>query len=426
MMNSGDLDGLASEDGRRRIVERLENSQRGEATITYRLRDWLISRQRYWGPPIPIIHCTKDGQVPVPDEDLPVLLPDIEDFRPTGTGVSPLATVEEWVNVTCPVCGGPARRETDVSDTFLDSSWYHLRYPSTDFDDVAFDPERTRRWLPVDMYIGGNEHAVRHLLYARFVMRALHGLGLVDEPEPYAKFRAHGMIVKDGFKMSKSRGNVVNPDEYIEKYGADTFRLYLMFLGPYTAGGDFRDEGITGITRFLHRVWRATQNAEVADQDDDMERERRRHRLIGGVDDDIAGLHFNTAIAQLMKFAGDVDEEARAGRGRRIDAETLLLCLAPFAPHITEELWQRTGHDESVHRRGGWPAHDPALAQRVEVEVAVQVNGRLRGTLIVPAGTGQDELRQRAMELPRIVALLGGGEPRKVVAVVDRVVNLVV
>jgi len=355
---------------------------------------------------------------------LPVLLPEVEDFRPTGTGVSPLATVEDWVNVTCPRCGGPARRETDVSDTFLDSSWYYLRYPSTDFDDLAFDAERTRRWLPVDMYIGGNEHAVRHLLYARFVMRALQGMGLVDEPEPFRRFRAHGMIVKDGHKMSKSRGNVVNPDEYIEKYGADTFRLYLMFLGPYTAGGDFRDEGIVGVTRFLHRVWHATQLATDRDAADEV-RERRRHRLIGGVDEDIAGLHFNTAIAQLMEFSHDLDREATAGRGRRIDAETLLLCLAPFAPHITEELWQRTGHDESVHTRGGWPEHDAALAARQEVEVAVQVNGKLRGTMTVAAGTPQAELRQRALELPRIVELLDGAEPRKVIAVVDRVVNVV-
>src|SRR4029077_10753176 len=217
--------------------------------------------------------------------------------------------------------------------------------------------------------------------YARFVMRALCDLGLVSVPEPFERFRAHGIIVKDGNKMSKSRGNVVNPDEYIEQYGADTFSLFLMFLGPYTAGGDFRDGGIAGITRFLHRVWRAVQNATVADADGDPERERRRHRLIGAVDEDIAQLHFNTAIAQLMEFTRDLDRESAAGRGRRIDADTLLLCLAPFAPHLTEELWQRTGHHESVHARGGWPVHDPELAARLEVDVAVQVNGRLRGTL---------------------------------------------
>jgi leucyl-tRNA synthetase len=238
-------------------------------------------------------------------------------------------------------------------------------------------------------------------------------------------FRAHGMIVKDGAKMSKSRGNVVNPDEYIERYGADTFRLYLMVLGPYTAGGDFRDEGIVGVTRFLHRVWRATQRATVLGTDD-IERERRRHRLIGAIDEDIAALRYNTAISKLMEFARELDHESAAGRGRRFDAETLLLCLAPFAPHITEELWQRTGHDTSVHARGGWPEHDPELAARPEVEVAVQVNGKLRATMVVPAGTGADDLRQRALELPRIVALLDGGEPRKVIAVVDRVVNVVV
>jgi leucyl-tRNA synthetase len=233
------------------------------------------------------------------------------------------------------------------------------------------------------------------------------------------------MIVKDGAKMSKSRGNVVNPDEYIEKFGADTFRLFLMFLGPYTAGGDFRDEGIAGVTRFLHRVWRATQNATAGD-DEDETRERRRHRLIGAVDEDIAWLHYNTAVAQLMEFARELDQEATSGRGRRVDAETLLLCLAPFAPHITEELWQRTGHEGSVHARGGWPEHDPVLAARLEAEVAVQVNGKLRATLTVPAGTTEDDLRQRALEMPRIVELLGGAEPRKVIAVVDRVVNVVV
>ena len=425
MTNSGDLDGMPSDEARSRVVSMLENVHKGEATITYRIRDWLISRQRYWGPPIPIIHCPIDGQVPVPDDQLPVLLPEVRDFRPTGTGVSPLASVEEWVKVSCPRCGGPARRETDVSDTFLDSSWYHLRYPSTDRDDVAFDRERTDRWLPVDMYIGGNEHDVRHLLYARFVMRGLHDMGLVSDPEPYARFRAHGMIVKDGAKMSKSRGNVVNPDEYIEKYGADTFRLYLMFLGPYTAGGDFRDEGITGITKFLQRVWRGTQ-AATATAADDEDRERRRHRLIRDLDEEIADLRYNTAIAKLMSFAHELDREATAGRGRRIDADTLLVCLAPFAPHITEELWQRTGHEQSVHTRGGWPEHDPRLAERVEVEIAVQVNGKLRATMTVPAGADVDGLRQRALELPRIVELLEGAEPRRVIVVPDRVVNIVI
>ena len=290
--------------------------------MQYKLRDWLISRQRYWGPPIPIIHCPKDGPVAVPEEDLPVLLPDVEDFRPRGTGLSPLATVEDWVNVPCPKCGEPARRETDVSDTFLDSAWYHLRYPSTDFDDVPFDKERTDTWLPVNMYIGGNEHAVRHLLYARFVMRVLYEMDLVPAPEPYTRFRAHGMLILDGAKMSKSKGNVRNPDEYIDTYGADSLRLFMMYLGPYTLGGDFREKGIAGMPRFLNRVWRATQRATVDDLHDEA-KERRRHRLIKTVEDDIAELRYNTAISQLMEFARDLDHEFVDGNGtarRRRDA----------------------------------------------------------------------------------------------------------
>ncbi|HEX6539759.1 MAG TPA: leucine--tRNA ligase [Candidatus Dormibacteraeota bacterium] len=425
MVNSDGFDGLPGDEGKKAVVQRLQELGRGEASVQYKLRDWLISRQRYWGPPIPIIHCPDDGVVAVPEEDLPVLLPELEDFRPTGTGVSPLATVEDWVNVTCPECGGPARRETDVSDTFLDSAWYFLRYPSTDFDAVPFDEERTATWLPVDMYIGGNEHAVRHLLYSRFIMRVLHDMGLVPAPEPFSRFRAHGTIVMEGAKMSKSRGNVLNPDEYIERVGADAFRLYMMYLGPYTSGGDFRDAGIAGMTRFLHRVWRLAQTA-TADDTHDIDRERRRHRLIKRVDDDIATLSYNTAIAFLMQFARDVDHEAQRGAGRRVDAETLLLLLAPFAPFISEELWERTGHEASVHTPGQWPAHDPELARARRVTVAITVNGKVRGQLETDAGTPAAELRRLALEQPRVRELLSGREPRNVVAVVDRIVNVVV
>ncbi|HKR99343.1 MAG TPA: leucine--tRNA ligase [Candidatus Dormibacteraeota bacterium] len=425
LLNSGELDGVPSQQARGRIIEALQSRRRGEPSVQYKLRDWLISRQRYWGPPIPIIHCPNDGPVAVPEDDLPVLLPHVEDFRPRGTGVSPLASVEEWVNVPCPKCGEPARRETDVSDTFLDSSWYFLRYPSAEFDDVPFDRDRTETWLPVDMYIGGNEHAVRHLLYSRFVMRALHDLGHVPVPEPYTRFRAHGMIIMGGAKMSKSRGNVLNPDEYIESHGADTFRLYMMFLGPYTVGGDFHDEGITGISRFLNRVWRAVQQAK-ADGADDIERERRRHRLIKNVDADIAELRYNTAIAHLMEFARKLDHEAEAGTARTVDAQTLLRCLAPFAPFITEELWQRLGHDDSVHVQGSWPAHDDTLAAVDTVTVVIQVNGKVRDQLEVAAGTSEEELSRLALERPRIRELLGEQAPRKVIAKVDRVVSIVI
>jgi leucyl-tRNA synthetase len=425
LVNSGEFNGLSADEGKRRIVERLSEVRRGQPSVQYKLRDWLISRQRYWGPPIPIIHCPKDGPVAVPEEDLPVLLPDVEDFRPRGTGLSPLATVEEWVNVPCPKCGEPARRETDVSDTFLDSAWYHLRYPSTDFDDVPFDRERTETWLPVDMYIGGNEHAVRHLLYARFVMRALHDMGLVPSAEPYTRFRAHGMLILDGAKMSKSKGNVRNPDEYIETYGADSLRLFMMYLGPYTLGGDFREKGIAGMPRFLNRVWRATQRATDGDLHDEV-KERRRHRLIKLVEDDIAELRYNTAIAQLMEFARDLDHESTTGTGRRADAETLLKLLAPFAPFVTEELWERTRHVDSVHARGTWPSYDAELAVPLRVTVAITVNGKRRGELEVDAGTSEAGLTAQALAHPRVVELLDGRAPRKVFAVVDRIVNIVI
>jgi len=423
MLNSDGLDGLPSEEGKRRIVEKLAAQDRGEATVQYRLRDWLISRQRYWGPPIPVVHCSTCGPVRVPDQDLPVILPEVEDFRPLGTGTSPLAQVEDWVNVPCPRCGGPARRETDVSDTFLDSAWYFLRYPSAQFDDRAFDRDRTWRWLPVDMYIGGHEHAVLHLLYSRFIMRALFDQGLVPAPEPFARFRAHGLIIRGGAKMSKSKGNVVNPDEYISTCGADTLRLYLMFLGPYSEGGDFSDKGIRGISRFLERVWRAAQMATAEDSADEA-RERRRHQLIARVEERFAELQYNTAIAFLMEFSHELDAEAQAGRGRRVDAETLLQLLAPFAPHITEELWERTGHGTSIHD-SGWPQWDPELAAAQQVTVVVQVNSKKRATMSVPAGLSRSELEERARTEPRIVEILAGATPRTVVVVPDKIVNIV-
>jgi leucyl-tRNA synthetase len=410
------------------VTELLERLGRGERSVQYRLHDWLISRQRYWGPPIPVVYCPADGVVPVPERDLPVLLPHVEDFRPLGTGVSPLASARDWVTTPCPRCGCPARRETDVSDNFLDSAWYFLRYPSSDLHDRPFDRDRTWTWLPVDSYIGGNEHAVGHLLYARFIMRALHDLGLVPAPEPFKRFRAHGLVVRDGAKMSKRRGNVVDPDRYVERYGADVLRLYLMFMGPYTKGGDFRDEGIVGIVRFVERVWRAVQRAAPARDAAaaaELERERRRHRLIAAVDERIAGHAYNTAIALLMTFARELDREAATGCARRSDAVTLLKLLAPLAPHLTEELWERTGEPGSVHDPG-WPAHDPELAAASIVTVPVALNGKRRATVEVPAGTPPDELERQALALPRIAELLAGRTPRRVVTVPYRMVNVVV
>ncbi len=424
MVNSGPLDGTPNEEGKGRVIAMLEAKGAGRAHVQYRLRDWIISRQRYWGPPLPIIHCPVHGPVGVPEKDLPVLLPEVEDFRPLGSGVSPLAQVEEWVNVPCPICAEPSKRETDVNDNFLDSGWYFMRYPSTEFADRALDHERTWHWLPVDMYIGGNEHAVLHLMYARFLMRALHELGHVPVPEPFTRFRAHGMLTFGGRgKMSKSRGNVVNPDDYMARHGADTLRLYLMFLGPFLEGGEWSDEGMRGQSRFLERVWRCVQLC-ASDEGADAPRERRRHRTIARVERAIEDLHYNTAISALHEFQHGLDEDLASGGGRRVDALTLVQLLAPFAPHITEELWERLGEDGSVHR-APWPQHDPALAAGATVTIAVQVNGRLRATFACLAGTASAELERLALAQPRVIETLAGRPPRKVVVVPDRIVNVV-
>jgi leucyl-tRNA synthetase len=314
-----------------------------------RLHDWLISRQRYWGPPIPIIHCGRCGAVPVPDEDLPVVLPEVADpaaIRPTGTGDSPLAGISDWVNVACPRCGGPARRETDVSDTFFDSAWYFLRYPSADVSDRPWDEERTRRWLPVDRYAGGPEHVVRHHLYARFVTMALHDRGLVPFSEPFPTIRVHGMLIAEGAKMSKSRGNVVNPDELIANHGADVTRLALLFTRPWTADGEWDPAVVAGAERFLARVWRLVVDAANGDDGRDLV-----PATVTRVTDDLERMRFNTAIAALMTLVGRLTGRAPAPDVKR----TLVSLLAPLAPHITEELWRRVGGDGSVHL-APWPA----------------------------------------------------------------------
>ncbi|MBI1968018.1 MAG: leucine--tRNA ligase, partial [Gemmatimonadetes bacterium] len=355
LVNSGQFTGRRSEDARPAITRWLEARGLGKAQVQYRLHDWCISRQRYWGPPIPIIYCDKCGPVGVPEQDLPVVLPFIEDFRPDDTGVSPLARHAEWYNVKCPQCGAAARRETDVSDTFLDSSWYYLRYPSTEFDDRPFDSQRTKTWLPVTTYIGGNEHAVLHLLYSRFITMVLQELGHVHFEEPFPKLRAHGLIVKDGAKMSKSRGNVVIPDAYIQQWGADTFRMYLMFLGPFQEGGDFRDEGITGIRRFLEKVWVLAHEAALtpltpgtpglrpgSGSDLPAVVEQKLHQTIKKVTTDTEELRYNTAIAAMMEY---VNTLRIADSGMRNAVEPLLVMLAPYAPHLAEELWARLGRD---------------------------------------------------------------------------------
>jgi leucyl-tRNA synthetase len=389
--------------------------------VNYRLHDWCISRQRYWGPPIPIVYCDACGVVPVPESQLPVLLPLIDDFRPDDSGVSPLARHDEWYHTTCPQCGGSARRETDVSDTFLDSAWYFLRYPSTDYDDVPFDADLTKKWLPVHSYIGGNEHAVLHLLYSRFVTMVLHDAGYVDFEEPFTRFRAHGLIVREGAKMSKSKGNVVNPDEYIHTWGADAFRTYLMFLGPYEEGGDFRDKGISGVKRFLDRLWKSVHDAERGAAADP-EVQRKLHQTIRKVGEDIARLSYNTAIAAMMEYMNTMRAGERTPRVEEV--RPLVQLVSPFAPHIAEELWSVLGGTTSVFD-GGWPTYDPALVVEDRITMAVQVNGKTRGTISVSKTATQEEAMAAAMADPNIGKFMTGSVKR-IVFVPGRLLNILV
>ena len=421
LVNSGRFNGLTVAEGKSAIVTELSVRHAALPVVNYRLHDWCISRQRYWGPPIPIVYCDTCGTVPVPEDQLPVLLPQIEDFRPDDSGVSPLARHEEWYHTACPKCGGTARRETDVSDTFLDSAWYFLRYPSSDRDDVPFDKALTKKWLPVTSYIGGNEHAVLHLLYSRFVTMVLKDAGHIDFEEPFTKFRAHGMIVREGAKMSKSRGNVVNPDQYIDEWGADAFRTYLMFLGPFEEGGDFRDKGISGVKRFLDRLWRSVHDARQ-DGAPDADVERKLHQTIRKVGDDIARLSYNTAIAAMMEYMNTLRSGERVPQVDEV--RPLVQLVSPFAPHIAEELWTVLGETRSIFD-SGWPTYDPALVVEDTVTMAVQVNGKTRGTVSVSKTASQDEAMAAAMADANIAKFITGAVKR-VIFVPGRLLNVLV
>jgi leucyl-tRNA synthetase len=431
LVNSGEFDGLSCRDAQRRIVAWLQAKGLATPQVQYRLHDWCISRQRYWGPPIPIIHCDRCGPVAVPERDLPVELPFIKDFRPDASGVSPLARHKEWYFVKCPQCGAQGRRETDVSDTFLDSAWYFLRYPSTEFDDRPWDPSRTQTWLPVTSYIGGNEHAVLHLLYSRFITMVLHELGKVHFEEPFPKLRAHGLIIKDGAKMSKSRGNVVIPDSYIQQWGADTFRMYLMFLGPFQEGGDFRETGIVGIRRFLDKVWTIAHETAALTPGTPGSRPgsvlppevaRKLHQTIKKVTADTESLDYNTAIAAMMEYVNALRD---AGCAMRDAVEPLLVMLAPYAPHLAEELWAALGHDRSIFQ-ATWPSYDAKLAAGDDVEIVVQVNGKVRGHLVVQRGASEAQVKELALRDESVRKFVDGKPVRKTVYVQDRLLNLVV
>jgi leucyl-tRNA synthetase len=426
MVNSGEFDSLTVPDAKKKIVEWLASKKVAKPVVNYRLHDWCVSRQRYWGPPIPVIYCDKCGVVAVPERDLPVVLPFIDDFKPDDSGVSPLARHEEWYRVACPECGGDARRETDVSDTFLDSAWYFLRYPSVGDDSQPFDRKLTKKWLPVDSYIGGNEHAVLHLLYSRFVTMVLHDAGMLDFDEPFTKFRAHGHIIREGAKMSKTKGNIVNPDEYITKWGADSFRTYLMFLGGYEEGGDFRDQGISGTRRFLDRLWASVDvvvnPGDTPPGESSVEVVRKLHQTIRKVTEDIPKLGYNTAIAAMMEYMNVLRKGERTPR--REEVEPLVPLVAPFAPHIAEELWEKLGNKKSVFD-SEWPAFDADLAREDNIELVVQVNGKVRGKVLVPRDITQDEAVAVAMK-DESVAKFATGATKKIVFVPGRLLNIFV
>ncbi|HEX7166118.1 MAG TPA: class I tRNA ligase family protein [Acidimicrobiales bacterium] len=383
----------------------------GRPAVRYRLRDWLISRQRYWGPPIPIVHCDACGPVAVPEDRLPVELPYVDDFRPSGSGTSPLASVGEWVRTPCPSCGAPARRETDVSDTFVDSSWYFLRYPSTDVVDAPWDDGRTALTLPVDHYAGGPEHVQRHHLYARFVTMALHDLGLVPFDEPFPRVRLGGFIVHGGARMSKSRGNVIGPDEFVDRHGSDVTRCALLFSAPWDQGGDFQLDAVAGVERFFARAWRAVERAVEAGEGDDLPA-----RFVVDVAGAIEAMHHNVAIARLMEAVPAVTSATAAS--------TFVRLLAPLAPHLAEELWSRLGGSFSVHV-APWPEVDASALLVDEVDVVVQVDGRVRDVLRVAPGTADDVVREMAVASDKVRAAVDGREVMRVVVVPDRVVNLV-
>ena len=428
LVNSGPYDGLSKQEAIERIAADLAERGLGGPAVTYRLRDWLISRQRYWGCPIPIIHCQACGEVPVPDDQLPVLLPeDITEYQPKGQ--SPLATAESWVNVACPRCGGPARRETDTMDTFVDSSWYFFRYCGPD-PNRPFDPEKVAAWMPVNQYTGGIEHAILHLLYSRFFTKVLHDMGLVPFKEPFSNLLNQGMVIMHGAAMSKSRGNLVEPATIIDEHGADVARLTILFAGPFEDDVDWADVSPDGMARWVQRVWRTVH--AVADAPEQAERDlalaRLAHRTTRDVTDDLERFRFNTAIAKLMELSnalGRVEREGRAGTPDARDAaERLVLLLAPLAPFVAEELWHRLGHDRSVHL-AAWPTYDPELVREEQVTCVIQVDGKVRDRVQVASDAGEGALRELALGSERVRAALGGREVARVVVVPPKLVNVV-
>lgn len=439
MVNSQEFNGLSNQEAYKKISEKLESLGVGKKTVSYRLRDWLLSRQRYWGVPIPVIYCEECGTVPVKEEELPVKLP--TDIQFTGKGLSPLATSESFIHAPCPKCGKPGKRELDTMDTFVDSSWYFLRYADPKNEALPFDKEKIRYWMSVDQYIGGVEHAILHLLYARFFTKVINDLGHVELKEPFKNLLTQGMVLKDGAKMSKSKGNVVSPEEIIQKYGADTARLFVLFAAPPERDLEWSDQGVEGCYRFLNRVWRLVDEAKENDlfsgkatgeSKEDKNLKYMIHHTIKRVTEDIEGrFNFNTAISGIMELVNELyryKESNKAtinGELLKEGISTVIVLLAPFAPHITEELWQLIDGKGSIHQLK-WPEFDTSALIKDEIEVVIQINGKLKDKVTIPAEASKDEMEKIAMENEKIKAILAGSEIVKVITVPKKLVNIVI
>jgi leucyl-tRNA synthetase len=437
LINSGQFDDLTTDAAFAAMVAEGQEKGFAKAQTNYHMRDWLISRQRYWGAPIPMVHCPKCGTVPVPEDQLPVLLPDVESYEPSGTGESPLAGIKDWVETTCPVCGGPAHRETDTMDGFACSSWYELRYTSPHNDRAPFDRSSVDYWLPVDLYVGGAEHAVMHLLYSRFWTKVMYDEGLIGFTEPFARLMNQGMLLSyDGQKMSKSRHNVITPDEVVEQYGADTLRLYELFMAPFEQEVAWSKEGISGAHRFVKRLWELAQRTIDASHGELRSQrvpslELQINKLTKKITEDIERFKFNTAVAAFMEYFNFLSDVVRGDEAVLSTIEwqeamhRLLVVLAPFAPHMTEELWQEYGGEGSIHQQV-WPTWDESKLVESEVEVAVQVNGKVRGTMLVPSDSTDEELQKQALGQEYVVKYTAGHIVKRVVAIKGKIVNIVV
>ncbi len=424
MVNSNEFNGMKSEDAKKKVPDYMEEKGFGKKTVNFKLRDWVFSRQRYWGEPIPLIHCEKCGTVPVPEDQLPVILPNVKSYKPTDTGESPLAAIDEWVNTTCPCCGGPAKRETNTMPQWAGSSWYYLRYCDNHNDKELASKEALKKWLPVDMYVGGVEHAVLHLLYARFYTKFLHDIGVVDFDEPFKRLFNQGMITKDGAKMSKNKGNVVSPDETVENYGCDSLRMYELFIGPPELDSEWDDNGIDGVFRYLNKVWKfVNEYKDKLVEKPTAEMEFVKNKLTCEITKRLEALTLNTVVSGFMEYTNKMIAVAKAAGGIDKDSlETLTLLLAPFTPHISEEMWQLLGHNTSVFTHG-WPKYDESKLKEETVNIAVQINGKVKVQLSVDPNADKDTVLAAAK------AALGdklSGNIVKEIYVPGRIVNIVV